>query len=142
MRLPRYVLLIFLSALSCALQGQDLLNAFGKALQKEGGKKGAIQKTSLDSVDFQFAISVNENASFFDVEQKGETGSKLLYALKDEADKTLVEKARDSLELGVGYYEAKWYKLAEVQFVATKAFMEGNALTNEIVYLRTLSNLG
>lgn len=123
-------------------QAQDVWDQLGKALQKEGAKKGTAQKALLDSIDFQFAISINENAGFFDVEQKGETGSKVLYALKDEADKTLVEKVRDSLEIGVGYYEARWYKWAEERFSATKSFIEANSLTNEIVYLRTLSNLG
>lgn len=137
-----YILPVIFCCATFSLPAQDLLNQLGKALQKEGGKRGAVQKASLDSVDFQFAISVNENAGFFDVEQKGETGSKMLYALKDEADKSLVEKARDTLEIGIGYYEARWYKWAEEKFVATKDFMEANALTNEIVYLRTLSNLG
>lgn len=136
------LLIMIFSSVGFAMSAQDILGTLGKALQKEGGKQGAIQKASLDSVDFQYAISVNENAGFFDVEQKGETGSKVLYALKDEADKTLVEKARDSLEIGIGYYEARWYKLAEVSIISTKAFMEANSLTNEIVYLRTLSNLG
>jgi len=137
-----WLFILLFCSIGSSLQAQDLLNSLGKALQKEGGKKGAVQKVSLDSIDFQYAISVNENAGFFDVEQKGETGSKLLYALKEEVDKTLVEKARDSLEIGVGYYEAKWYKWAEDQFQSTKAFIENNGLTNEIVYLRTLSNLG
>lgn len=125
-----------------SVQSQELLNQLGKALQKEGGKKGAVQKSSLDSVDFQFAISVNENAGFFDIEQKGETGSKMLYALKSEEDKTLLEKARDTLELGIGYYDKNLYRWAEEKMVATKTFMEQNSLTNEIVYLRALSNLG
>lgn len=137
-----YCLLVIFFCSIVSLQAQDLLNQLGKALQKEGAKKGGAQKAALDSVDFQLAISINENAGFFDVEQKGETESKLLYALKDEADKSLVEKARDTLEIGVGYYEARWYKWAEEAFVSTKVFMEANSLTNEIVYLRTLSNLG
>jgi CHAT domain-containing protein len=128
--------------LSHAIHSQDLLNQLGKALVKEGAKKGSQQKASLDSIDFQFAISVNENAGFFDVEQKGETGSKILYGMKEEADKTAVEKARDSLEQAIGYYELRMYKFAEEALVKTKAFMERSALTNEIVYLRTLSNLG
>jgi CHAT domain-containing protein len=142
MRTRNGLLIIIFCSLGYTMSAQDILGTLGKALQKEGGKKGAVQKASLDSIDFQYAISVNENAGFFDVEQKGETGSKILYALKDEADKTLVEKARDSLEIGIGYYEARWYKWAEVSIISTKAFMEANSLTNEIVYLRTLSNLG
>lgn len=142
MRTGKYFLIFIFCSIAYSLQSQDLLGQLGKALQKEGGKKGAVQKAALDSVDFQFAISVNENASFFDIEQKGETDAKIWYALKDAADKTLVEKARDTLEIGVGYYEKRLYKWAEEKFISTKSFMEANSLTNEIVYLRTLSNLG
>lgn len=136
------LLIIIFCGLGYTMSAQDILGTLGKALQKEGGKKGAVQKASLDSVDFQYAISVNENAGFFDIEQKGETGSKLLYTLKDAADKTLVEKARDTLEIGIGYYDKNLYKWAEQKIVSTKVFMEQNSLTNEIVYLRALSNLG
>ncbi len=121
---------------------QDLWGELGKSLAREGGKKGAQQKQALDSIDFQFAISVNENAGFFDIEQKGEGGTKLLYALREEADKTQVEKARDSLQVAISYYELRKYQWAEVQLIAAKAFMERNGLTNEMVYLRALSNLG
>jgi len=124
------------------LFGQDWLNQLGKTLAKEGGKMGSQQVASLDSVDFQFAISVNENAGFFDVEQKGEAGSKFLYGLKEDADKTPVEKARDSLQQAIGYYEIRMYKFAEEALLKTKAYMERSSLTNEIVYLRTLSNMG
>lgn len=141
--MKRFQISVFIILASAASgQSQELLNQLGKALQKEGGKKGAVQKASLDSIDFQYAISVNENAGFFDVEQKGETGSKLLYALKDDVDKTLVEKARDTLEIGIGYYDKNLYRWAEEKIVATKTFMEQHSLTNEIVYLRALSNLG
>ncbi|MFO0268560.1 MAG: hypothetical protein ACK51D_16605, partial [Cyclobacteriaceae bacterium] len=43
-----------------------------KALTKAAGDTGAEQKAKLDSIDFQFAMSVNDNSSFFDIEQKGE----------------------------------------------------------------------
>jgi CHAT domain-containing protein len=138
----RNVVLIFFVLLWSGGFTQDIWGELGKSLVKEGGKKGAQQKLALDSIDFQFAISVNENAGFFDIEQKGETSSKVLYALREEADKTLVEKARDSLQVAISYYELRKYKWAEDQLVAAKAFMERNGLTKEMVYLRTLSNMG
>jgi CHAT domain-containing protein len=142
MRIKFYFLIIFLFTASRLVVAQDLLKQLGKTVKKEVGKQGSAQKSSLDSIDFQFAISVNENAGFFDVEQKDEMLAEGLYKFKDDADKTLVEKARDSLEQAIGYYELRMYKFAEQGMVSTKAFMERNSLTHEIVYLRTLSNLG
>ena len=138
----RCLLFIFFVSTVSVLQAQDLFDQLGKALVKEGGKKGAEQKQALDSIDFQFAISINENAGFFDIKQKGEGGSKALYMLKDESEKTVSEKLRDSLEVGIGYFDKRMYRMAEETIVATKASMEQKGLTNEITYLRTLSNLG
>ncbi len=140
----RLTLALFL-LLTTAMQANaqdDWLNKLSKAATKEAGKKGAEKIEALDSVDFQFAISVNENAGFFDVEQKGETGSRLLYSLKEDADKSIVEIARDSLKDGVALYEIRRYGLAEEWITNTKLFLEEKNLTNELVYLRTISNLG
>jgi CHAT domain-containing protein len=124
------------------LPAQDWLDKATKLATSSAGKKGSELKVALDSIDFQFAISINDNAGFFDIEQKGETGSKLLYGLKSTEDKTFVEKARDSLEQGIGMYELRRYKFAEIQFLEVKNLLEINNLQNEIVYLRTMSNLG
>ncbi len=135
------IILLFFAVITINAQ-----NPFLKKLEQKATKalsqKGSDSRVSLDSVDFQFAISINQGAGFFDIEQKGETGSKLLYSLKSEEEKTLVEKARDSLEIGIGLYGIRRYELAEIRIRETKEMMEANNLTNEIVYLRTLSNLG
>jgi len=123
---------------------QDLLKELGKFGKKQGAKQTTQQNASLDSVDFQFAISVNENAGFFDVKQKGENTNKAMnFFFSEENKRSLVDMARDSLKQGIGFYEiGRQYKMAELWFTNTKTFMEANALTNEIVYLRTISNLG
>lgn len=133
---------ILLLTQAISSDAQKFLEELGKTVKKEVGKQGSEQKASLDSLDFQFSISINENAGFFDVEQKDEAVSKALYFFKEESDKTLVEKARDSLEQAIKYYDLRLYKIAEEAMVSTKNFMERSALTNELVYLRTLSNLG
>ncbi len=133
--------IFFISTVHCYGQ-QDLFGKFGKKLTSKLTKKGSEQVASLDSVDFQFAISLNQSAGFFDVEQKGETASTLLYQLKDESDKTKVELARENLETGIGLFEFNRYKMAEIYVLETKTMLEADGLTNELVYLRTLSNLG
>lgn len=131
----RFLLIGNLVLSSFLVQGQDWLS---KALGDEGAKK----KAANDSIDFQFAMSVNESSGFFDVEQKGEGWSRGLYSFRQETDKTLAEKARESLEIGIGFYQWRKHRLAESSFLETKLFMETNGLTGDINYLRCTSNLG
>lgn len=138
----RFSLLFLFFSLTNYVYAQDVLDLFGKKLSKKLSKKGSEQVASLDSVDFQFAISLNQSAGFFDVEQKGETSSKLLYQLKDEADKTKLELARENLETGISLFGFNRYKMAELYVLETKGVLEKEGLTNELVYLRTISNLG
>lgn len=134
------LLLIFLAA--HLLPAQDMWEVLGKSVARSMGKQGAEKKQAMDSLDYQFAISVNENAGFFDVEQKGETGTRMLYAFREETDKTLIEKMRDSLEMGIGYYELRMYRAAEDALVRTRLSLEQKNLTSELIYLRTLTALG
>lgn len=141
--MPRILIALILFCFLSPVYGQDdLINLFGKKLNKKLSKKGSDQVAQLDSVDFQFAISLNQSAGFFDVEQKGETASTLLYQLKEESDKTKLELARENLEIGIGLFEFNRYKMAEAYVLETKIMLEQDGLTNELVYLRTLSNLG
>jgi CHAT domain-containing protein/Flp pilus assembly protein TadD len=132
-------LLFILVILSISLKAQD---DWGKLLTKAIGDEGSKQKAAIDSIDFPFAMSVNDNAGLFDVKQKGEGLSKGLYSLKDRGDKDLAEIARDTLDVAIGYYNARMYKFAESSFMQAKQFMEENELQNEVNYIRCLSNLG
>lgn len=136
----RIICLLLAGALSITAYGQE--NDWTKSLIKGLGDSGAKKKAELDLIDFQFAISVNENASFFDVEQKGEGMARGLYSLKERKDKSVSEIARDTLELAIGFYNARWYKLAESSFLDAQNYMETNGLTEDISYLRCLSNIG
>jgi tetratricopeptide (TPR) repeat protein len=135
---------------ACDLNAQSFLKKLEKAASKSLGEnlnenlaaKGDELRIKLDSVDFQYAISLNQGAGFFNIEQKGETGSKLLYSLKEASEKSMVEKARDTLEMGIGMYQIRRYEMAEFTIRKTKEMMEKSSLTDEIVYLRVLSNLG
>lgn len=123
-------------SMSVFAQMEDL----GQSLVKGLGKLGAKKKAEMDYVDFQFAISVNENAGFFDVEQRGEALARGLYSLKDAQDKTPAENARDSLEFGISLYDARMYSMAEGYFEQARNIAEKNNLQEDIVYLRILSS--
>lgn len=138
----RCTIILFLSGLCVTGVAQrDLLNAIGKTVKKEGGEAAAREKAKLDSVDFQFAISVNENAGFLDIEQSGETATKGAYMLKDKGTRSQVEIARDDLESAIKLYKLRQYKLAEPAFEAVRISMEANGLTNELIYLRCKSTM-
>jgi CHAT domain-containing protein/Flp pilus assembly protein TadD len=131
----RILAFILLFGVSFSLAAQDWLT-------KAMGDAGAEAKAKLDSVDFQFAISVNENSGFLDVEQKGEAWTRGFYTYKDDASKTKVEQARDIMERAIGYYaQLRMFELAELEFNNAKTFMEQNNLTNEVIYLRCVSTM-
>ena len=139
-------LLIFLVfAFTGNAYAQKWLDQLGKVVKKEGGKQAGESNLALDSVDFQFAISVNENAGFFDVKQKGEGETKAMnFLFGSETTKTPIDIARDKIKTGIGFYDGIWknYKLAEMYFDSARIYLEAKSLTNEIIYLRALSNLG
>jgi CHAT domain-containing protein/tetratricopeptide (TPR) repeat protein len=145
MRAKNTLLFLFLMTLTYTVQGQKWLNELGKAVKKEGGKQTAESNLALDSVDFQFAISVNENAGFFDVKQKNEGETKAMnFLFGSETTKTPIDIARDKIKTGIGFYDGllKNYKLAELYFDSARIYLEAKALTDEIMYLRALSSLG
>ncbi len=115
---------------------------WGKLLKQGLADTGAKEKDKLDSVDFQFAISINENAGFFDVQQKGEGLAKGLYMMKEKNERSKSEVARDSVESALGFYNLRLYKIAETSFLEVKKYIEDAGLTNELSYLRCISNLG
>lgn len=142
------MLLVLFLGFALNVQGQ-ILSELGKLAKKEGTKRGKTatekENVALDSVDFQFAISVNENAGFFDVQQKGELvnkGANFFLGTTDE-NKTPIEIARQTLKTGIDQYEVlKNYAKAEMFFDSAKTYLETKGLTGEVMYLRALSNLG
>src|SRR3954465_14623579 len=113
-----FLIFLFLFTVSNVVSAQDdaLSKSFSKGLANLGSKK----KAKLDSVDFQFAISVNENAGLIDVKQKGEQWTRGLYGMKDQKDKTSEEIGRDTVDYATNLYQLKLYKIAETAFVDAK----------------------
>lgn len=105
------------------------------------GNIGSKKKAKLDSVDFQFAISVNENAGLIDVKQKGEMLTRGLYQIKNKSQRTPEEVGRDTVDYAVNLYQLKLYKLAEGSFKEAKAYLEAHNLSTDISYVRCISSL-
>ena len=142
MKINRILILFIGLSISMNVASQDLLGLLGdKALQGIGAR-GTRAMEALDSVDFQFAISMNENAGFFDIEQKGETWKQIMYQQNAQQNKSIIDIARDTILQGVELYSIRRYERAERAFASSKKLLESRGQTNSLVYLRAASNLG
>ena len=113
----RFLVGLFL-IFSFSTQAQKLGDLLKQAAKEAVNETATSEKMKMDSVDFQLAISINENAGFFDVKEKGEGLTQGLYVLgKDATTKTQAEMLRDSLETALGYYNARMYKFAELEIL-------------------------
>src|SRR5687767_15796427 len=109
--LPAILAIFIITLTTPAVDAQD--DGLTKKLFKLAGESGAKKKAKLDSVDFQYAISINENAGFFDIDQKGEKSSSALYFFREESEKTPSENASAAVKNALMAYEARMYKVAE-----------------------------
>jgi CHAT domain-containing protein len=133
----------FILFLSISAQAQKFGDLLKQAAKEAVNETASSEKMKMDSLDFQLAISINENAGFFDVKEKGEGLTQGLYALgKDATTKTQAEMLRDSLETALGYYNARMYKFAELEFLKVKRSIERNGMAGDLNHLRCISNLG
>jgi CHAT domain-containing protein/tetratricopeptide (TPR) repeat protein len=135
---------VFFSLLLCLAafhsDAQELLDLVGWSAGQLVGEEGERLKLRIDSIDFQFAMSVNENAGFFDAQNKGEVTANVLADFKSGNMKSLEQRARDTLEFGLGQYGIRRYKMAERSFLNARNMMGGR--TDHIIYLRVISSLG
>jgi CHAT domain-containing protein/Flp pilus assembly protein TadD len=136
----RSVFFSILFFLPFTLSAQELLDLVGWSAKQLAGAEGERLKLRIDSIDFQFAMSINENAGFFDAQNKGEITANVLADLKSGYAKSLEERARDTLEFGLGQYGIRRYKMAERSFRNARNMMGGR--TDHIIYLRIISSLG
>jgi len=112
-------------------------------LTKAMGDVGTVQKAKLDSIDFQFAMTVNDNTGFIDIKNKGEGFlTNAFYGMKPKSERTPAEVARDTVEFALSYYKLRWYSIAETYLQISKTYIENNGLTSEVSYLKCISNLG
>ncbi|HEX8039375.1 MAG TPA: tetratricopeptide repeat protein, partial [Chryseosolibacter sp.] len=105
-------------------------------------------RAEFDSTDFDYAILVSDNAGLFDIKEKGERMAKASSLinlgssyynnteLKDE------ERARFQREAGELAYGSGNYAMAEKKFAAAKKIYEESNLTEDLGYLKTISNEG
>lgn len=105
-------------------------------------------RAEFDSTDFDYGILISDNAGLFDVKEKGERLAKasslvnLGSAFYNNTEFTDEERARFQLESGELAYGSGNFALAEKSFAAAKNIYEEKNLTEDLGYLKTLSNQG
>ena len=126
------------------LATKDNLNKATTSLMNDMDK----QRAEFDSTDFDYSILLSDNSGLFDVKEKGEAAAKVtsavgLYSsfnknaeLKDE------EKARFNRQTGEMLYGYGRFALAEKKFDKAKEIYESAGLTEDLGYMKTLSNQG
>jgi CHAT domain-containing protein len=105
-------------------------------------------RAEFDSTDFDYAILLSDNSGLFDVKEKGEAGAKVSSAVglyssfTKNAELTDEEKARFNRETGEMLYGYGRFAMAEKKFNNAKTLYETAGLTEDLGYLKTLSNQG
>ena len=135
----------------CVLLSGSVMAQFGalkdKVVQKTkqlGKEKGAEaierERNRLDSSDFNFAISVMDNSGMMNVTNAMETTTKL--ASTAVGSTTPEQQSRDILDRAEFYYQRRWFKMAEVEFLAAKLSYETQNITKNINYSKVNADLG
>lgn len=157
------LLAILFTLLSFQLQAQLLKNLkkaatdVGKDLntKENRDKLGTIvmkdmekARAEFDSTDFDYAILLSDNSGLFDVKEKGESAAKFTSVIGlgssylKNSELSDADKARYHRELGEVWYANQKFSMAEKKFVAAKAAYEQASLTDDVGYLKTISNQG
>lgn len=105
------------------------------------------ERDRLDSVDFNYAMTVIDNSGMMNVKDFDEALTKSAYAatnlmLKEDKDKTAAQRCRDILDMAEKFYEVRQYKPAEAYFLDAKLTYESEGLTNNINYSKVHADLG
>ena len=105
-------------------------------------------RAEFDSTDFDYAILISDNAGLFDVQEKGERLAKasslinLGAAYYNNTEFTDEERARFQRESGELAYGAGNFAIAEKRFNAARTIYEEGEMTEDLGYLKTISDQG
>lgn len=119
------------------LASQDNINK----LKGLAGDKLNEARAEMDSTSFSFAISVNDNADFFDTDTGSDKVLKAFTNLQTNEESTEEEKARRLLDAGELAYAKGYYNKAEVLLTSAMLKYEANSISG-VNYLTTISDLG
>ncbi len=141
-----FFIIIFLPIVSFCQFGalkQKILDKGKKALESNIDKN----RDKLDSTDFNYAISVIDNSGMMDIRDAGESFTKTSdnisnRFLKDESNVTPAQKSRNILDAAQAFYNNRFFKMAEINFLEAKLSYESNNLKSNINYSKVYADLG
>lgn len=105
-------------------------------------------RAEFDSTDFDYAILLSDNSGLFDIKEKGERMAKAtslagtVSSFYKNSELTDAERARFNLNMGETLYANEKFLMAEKRFDAAKTAYEQASLTDDIGYIKTISNQG
>ena len=131
-----------------AVRNKSQIFKHGNALLDEMDKARA----EFDSTDFDYAILLSNNTGVFDVKKSGEinakisTANNLLKSYKENGVEVAITEnetnARANLEMGELFYASGQFASAEKRYQTARSIYEKAKLTDDIGYLKTISNQG
>lgn len=142
-----FIVIIFFSQDANAQFG-DLLKNKGVNLVKKKGKTmllNELQKTKdkFDSTSFSYAISLSDKAAQFENKDKlSDLVTVSSMVLDEKKSKTVLQEAREYMDIGEMAYSANAFKLAEGSFIASNALLIDGGYEENPLYGRGLANLG
>ena len=144
-------LLLAISVLSYGQIGKFLKDKasninVGKGLDK--GKEilsNELYKTreKFDTTSFNYSVSFSDQSAQFEDKEKFDDvkNAASIYLEKDKT-KTVLEEAREHLDVGEMYYATNGFRLAEVSFITAAGLLELNGYQTHAMYPRVLADMG
>src|SRR6187402_3208438 len=105
-------------------------------------------RASFDSTDFDYAILLSDNSGLFDIKEKGEASAQASSVVNvgssiyKNATLSDADRARASLQLGELFYGYQKFSMAEKKYDNAKKSFEQAGLTDDLGYVKTVSNEG
>lgn len=109
--------------------------------------KADAERDRIDSTDFNFAVSVIDNAGMMNIRDMEERWVKagsfaVNLAVKNESEVTPTQRCRNLLTVAQFLYQTRRYKMAEAAFETARLAYEAEGLTDNINYSKIFSDLG
>ena len=140
------VVLPFISEAQLGGLKDRLVQKTKQAAKDRGNAAVDTERDKLDSVDFNYAITVIDYSGMMNVKDLTERAVKTISAgsslLKDESKKSAAQRSRDKLDIAEKLYEERKFKLAEGAFLDAKLSYETESITENINYSKVHADLG
>lgn len=120
----------------------DIGNKLGDKIDDSLESKLEKERAGIDSTNFSYAISLNDNSGFLESDKTSDYLMRLFASSLYDEEPTAEENARNSLNMGELLYANRKYKLAEIKFTEAEIYFKEAGLENDPLYYKLISNKG